>query len=228
MEAGLDDALVSFHSHEAQVSDQMTGAPGTWKKTVAGIENALERGLQITTNIVLTTLNVHDLKATVDFALDRFPGLHGIILSPLQPHGDLLNHLELLPRYSDLVVPVREASEQIRQAGVGLYLSYCENPLCWLLETFNQEGSTELRNYISRRLSANSCGDCHLSTMMDKDKVKPSPCDDCNLNGVCFGVWRKYWEIHGDAELVPVVTPEGTRPLKTRFSIAPSVSSRGA
>ena len=36
-------------------------------------------------------------------------------------------------------------------------------------------GNPELRNYIARRLEANNCGDCHLSTMMDKDKVKPPP-----------------------------------------------------
>jgi hypothetical protein len=58
--------------------------------------------------------------------------------------------------------------------------------------------------------------------------VKPSPCDDCNLNAVCFGVWRKYYELHGDAELKPVPIPAGTRPLKTRFSIAPSIDSGGA
>ena len=224
MDAGLDDILVSFHSAREEVSDQLTGAPGTWKKTVQGIENALDAGLQVTTNIVLTTENIDHLEETIQMCIDRFPTLHGIILSPLQPHGDLLNHLELMPSYTALQEPVRKGAQQIRDAGMGLYLSYCENPLCWLLETFDQEAGVELRSYISRRLNANSCGECHLSTMMDKDKVKPDPCSDCHLSPVCFGMWRKYWEIHGDDELRPMAAPPNAMPMQQQFSKAPSVT----
>ena len=42
MEAGLDDILVSFHSSREEVSDSMTAAPGTWRKTVAGIPKCTE------------------------------------------------------------------------------------------------------------------------------------------------------------------------------------------
>lgn len=224
VDAGLDDALVSFHSCVPEISDKLTGAPGTWKKTVAGIQNALQIGIPITTNIVLTTENVGHLSDTVRFALTHFGGLSGIILSPLQPHGDLLNHLELLPRYSDLTTPVKQAAELIRAADKNLYLSYCENPLCWLLDTFGVEGDTELRQYIARRLHANDCGDCHLSTMMDKDKVKPPVCDDCHLDGVCFGIWRKYVDIFGAHELKAVPIPAGGRPLKKPFSVARHMS----
>ena len=227
MEAGLDDALVSFHSSREEVSDELTGAPGTWKKTVAGIDNALEAGLGITLNIVLTTRNVDHLNETVEFALRRFPKLEGIILSPLQPHGSLLDHPELMPSYTDLVVPVRTAAKTIKEAGVHLYLSYCENPLCWLLETFSVDGNPELRNYISKRLQANRCGDCHLSTMMDKDKVKPPGCKDCLLDPVCFGVWRKYDDLYGSDELVPVTTPPGTRRLRKSYSVAAHAAPEG-
>lgn len=225
VDAGLDDALVSYHSSRQSVSDEMTGAPGTWAKTVQGIENALEAGLDITLNTVLTTLNTGHLEETIGDALERFQGLHGIILSPLQPHGNVLDHPELMPRYQDLILPVRGAARQIKDAGVHLYLSYCENPLCWLLETFSVDGNADLRAYISRRLNANQCGDCHLSTMMDKDKVKPSKCSTCLMDPVCFGVWGKYHDLYGDSELEPVHTPPGTRALKKKFSIAPHLAA---
>ncbi len=226
MTAGLDDALVSFHSSRPDVSDSLTGAPGTWQKTVKGIENALERGLEITLNVVLTTENLDHLEETIAFALERFPGLHGIILSPLQPHGNLLNHTHLMPRYRDLILPVRAAARRIREADVHLYLSYCENPLCWLLDAFDVEGTVELRGYISRRLRANECGDCHLSTTMDKDKVKPSTCDGCLMDEVCFGVWRSYYELYGEEELSSIERPPGLRSLRKKFSVAPHMSSK--
>lgn len=226
--AGLDDALVSLHSCFPEVSDTLTGAPGTWKKTVVGIQNALRNGIPITTNIVLTTANLDHLVDTVQFTLNSFPTLSGIILSPLQPHGDLLNHLELLPKYSDLSTPVRQAAELIRAADKNLYLSYCENPLCWLLDAFGVQGDNELRQYIARRLNANECGDCHLSTMMDKDKIKPPVCDTCHLDSVCFGVWRKYVDIFGAEELKAVPIPVGGKAPKKSFSVAPHVSGQSA
>ena len=221
MEAGLDDILVSFHSSREEVSDSMTAAPGTWRKTVAGIRNALKAGLQVTLNVVFTTENLDHAEETVSWALENLKGIHGVILSPLQPHGNLLHNMELLPSYSALVKPIRECAKLLRDADVNMYLSYCENPLCWLLETFDTEGNPELRNYIARRLEANNCGDCHLSTMMDKDKVKPPACEGCLLDSVCFGVWRSYAEALGTEELKPVLSPPGMRKPRKFYSVAP-------
>jgi MoaA/NifB/PqqE/SkfB family radical SAM enzyme len=223
-DAGLDDALVSLHSSRPHVSDALTGAPGTWAKTTEGIRRALAAGLEITTNVALTTLNTEHLGETIAYIVEELRGVDGVILSPLQPHGNLLHHLELLPRYRDLVVPVRHAARQVRDAGLNLYLSYCENPLCWLLEVFEAEGTPELRAHISRRLSANGCGDCHLSTLMDKDKVKPEPCEGCYFDDVCYGVWREYHGRFGAEELTPVSPPANARPLRRPVSVAPHLS----
>ena len=227
LEAGLDDILVSFHSCREDVSDRLTGAPGTWRKTVAGVENALAAGLQVTLNFVFTTENTDHAAETVQWALNRFPGLHGVILSPLQPHGNLLHNMSLLPAYMDLVEPVRACAKLLRDAEVNMYLSYCENPLCWLLETFDTEANPELRSYISRRLEANKCGDCHLSTMMDKDKVKPAACEGCLLDSVCFGVWRSYADAMGTSELKPVQSQPGSRQPKKHYSVAPRAWDNG-
>lgn len=220
LDAGLDDALVSFHSHRAEVSDALTGAPGTWAKTVQGIESSLARGLPITLNTVLTTRNADHLTETIDYALERFAGLEGFILSPLQPHGSLLDHPELMPTYASITEPVRRAARRILEAGSQLYLSYCENPLCWLLEVFEVEPTAEVRRHISRRLRVNGCDGCHLSTMMDKDKSKPAGCESCAFDSVCYGVWDKYVDLYGSEELRPVPPGPGMGVMRRQFSVA--------
>ena len=197
----------------------MTAAPGTWRKTVAGIRNALKTGLQVTLNVVFTTENLDHANGFLgarEFEGDTWG--HSFATSASWEPSAQYGTSSL---YSALVKPIRECAKLLRDADVNMYLSYCENPLCWLLETFDTEGNPELRNYIARRLEANNCGDCHLSTMMDKDKVKPPACEGCLLDSVCFGVWRSYAEALGTEELKPVLSPPGMRKPRKFYSVAP-------
>ena len=222
--AGLDDALISFHSHIPEVSDMMTRAPGTWKKTHAGIKLALQRELPVSLNVVISRDNIDTFAETIDYIVEEFPTLEGVIISPLQPHGRILNRLEKFPTYSELKAPIRAGAEKLMDAGIHFYLSYCENPLCWLLDTFGIEPTLEVRRYIVRRLNANTCGDCHLSTTMDKDKVKTAACETCYMQDVCFGLWREYDANFGHEELRPAPFPEGGQRLRKPFSVAPYIS----
>jgi MoaA/NifB/PqqE/SkfB family radical SAM enzyme len=222
--AGLDDALISFHSHIPEISDKMTRAPGTWAKTHLGIENALAAGLAVSLNVVISRHNIDTFADTIDYIIKTFPTLEGVIISPMQPHGRILNRMELFPSYTELKKPIRSGATKLMDAGIHFYLSYCENPLCWLLDTFDIKPTQEVRQYIVRRLNANTCGDCHLSTTMDKDKVKTATCETCYMQDVCFGLWRKYDEHFGHEELRPAPFPERGRRLKKPFSVAPYIS----
>ena len=224
MRAGLDDALISFHSHDEALSDAMTRAPGTWRKTHEGIDRALEAGLTISLNAVITGDNIDTFPETIDYISKTWPTLEGVIISPLQPHGRILLRMEKHPTYEQLKVPVRAAADALMAAGIHFYLSYCENPLCWLLDTFDIEPTQEVRQYIVQRLNANTCGDCHLSTTMDKDKVKTAACETCYMQDVCFGLWRKYDEHFGTTELRPAPFPHGGRRLRKPFSVAPYIT----
>ena len=224
MRAGLDDALISFHSHLPEVCDTMTRAPGTWRKTHAGIERCLEAGLSVSLNVVITSDNIDTFPDTIDYIARTFPTLEGVIISPLPPDGRILGRMEKFPSYTELKAPIRAGAQNLMDAGIHFYLSYCENPLCWLLDTFDIEPTPEVRQYIVRRLNANTCGDCHLSTTMDKDKVKTSACETCYMQDVCFGLWGTYADHFGIDELRPAPFPDNGQRLRKPFSFAPYVS----
>jgi radical SAM protein with 4Fe4S-binding SPASM domain len=65
--AGLDFVQVTLESHKPKVHDQMTGAKGSWKETVAGIRNAVQSQIYVTTNSTLSKYNWADFLETVDF-----------------------------------------------------------------------------------------------------------------------------------------------------------------
>ena len=65
--AGLDFVQVTLESHKQKVHDQMTAAKGSWKETVAGIKNAVESQIYVTTNSTLSKYNATDFLETVGF-----------------------------------------------------------------------------------------------------------------------------------------------------------------
>jgi radical SAM protein with 4Fe4S-binding SPASM domain len=65
--AGLDFVQITLESHKAKVHDLMTNAKGSWKETVAGIQNAVQTQIYVTTNTTLSKYNAQDFLETVDF-----------------------------------------------------------------------------------------------------------------------------------------------------------------
>ncbi|MCK4884036.1 MAG: radical SAM protein, partial [Candidatus Diapherotrites archaeon] len=55
--AGLSNAFISLHSHIEEISDFLTRSPGTYKKTILGIHNLLNCGVEVDINIVINSIN---------------------------------------------------------------------------------------------------------------------------------------------------------------------------
>jgi len=65
--AGLDFIQVTLESHKPKVHELMTAAKGSWKETVAGIKNAVQTQIYVTTNTTLSKYNAADFLETIDF-----------------------------------------------------------------------------------------------------------------------------------------------------------------
>jgi radical SAM protein with 4Fe4S-binding SPASM domain len=65
--AGLDFVQVTLESHKPQIHDRITAAKGSWKETVAGIKNAVQTQIYVTTNTTLSKYNAADFLETIDF-----------------------------------------------------------------------------------------------------------------------------------------------------------------
>jgi radical SAM protein with 4Fe4S-binding SPASM domain len=65
--AGLDFVQVTLESHKPQTHDKMTASKGSWKETVAGIQNVLQTKIYVTTNTTLSKYNASEFLQTMDF-----------------------------------------------------------------------------------------------------------------------------------------------------------------
>ena len=103
-DAGISSLFVSVHSFDADVSDRITGAPGTHALTLQGIDAALASGIVVVTNFVINELNRNEPPAYVAWLRRRFGGaLFGRVFSFMAPVAAALNHLTRMPRITEVL-----------------------------------------------------------------------------------------------------------------------------
>jgi radical SAM protein with 4Fe4S-binding SPASM domain len=88
--AGLDFVQITVESHKPQIHDKMTGAKGSWKETVAGIKNAVQSQIYVSTNTTLSKHNAPEFLTTIGFIkgldVDAF-GCNSLIYSGKAPNA---------------------------------------------------------------------------------------------------------------------------------------------
>ena len=195
VDAGLDEAFVSLHGATADTSDRITGAPGTFVKTVAGIDELVRQKLVVRLNYVLCRSNHHEFPAYVDMVARRWPAA-AVTVSFVAPSTDLVPRTpDLVPRYSDILPDLAEGIRRARTLGVTLsgFDSMCGIPLCLV-----PDDVTDYFDYPE------------IPDGFDRGElVRAEACTRCDLRRRCFGVRRGYVELHGTAELRAMTRPTG-------------------
>jgi MoaA/NifB/PqqE/SkfB family radical SAM enzyme len=190
VEAGLGEAFVSLHGCTAETSDRVTGTPGTFEKTIRGIDQLAKAPITLVLNFVIEQRNQHELVPYVQFVASRWPTAL-VNFSFVSPATDVVpRETALIPRYSEAMPALAQAVADARTAGVKVlgFESMCGLPLCLVPSDFDRFLTlTEVPEELVRG-----------------EFVKPPPCRGCALEKKCYGVHRGYMALYGDAELRPV------------------------
>ena len=195
MDAGLERALISFHSVDEATSDRMTRAPGTWRRTVEGIEACLAAGLPIALNCVIERNNFESLPehaaGIVRRFVEPFPDgdLAQVIYShPCSYYDASLWHLALVP-FDALRPRVIEAARTLMAAGVDVNASgSCGFPPCVLQD----EPSLVPWGRADGFDTADRSGRTYVEA-----------CDGCAVRSMCLGIRKEHLEHMGDAGITP-------------------------
>ncbi len=202
-ESGLDEAMVSLHSHRPEISDALTQVPGTWKKTVQGIRNLVSHGVRVGLSHVITTRNCEDLPNFVDFVVRELQGVRKIDVLLNQHMGAGKKHPELLPTFTQIEEPLGRALDKAIDAGLeitnALTIPPCRFAGHWEL-------SLEYQRLQSLKLAGESLD--AGTRMVAREKIKAPQCARCVFDAQCFGVWQGYADVHGLDELQPILSLE--------------------
>jgi len=200
-DAGLDEALVSLHAADAESSDALTAAPGTFARTVEGIRNLCDAGVDVVINHVLTSAIAPDFPTFVRFVADTLR--HDRLVLTIAVAGKIdRGPLDdsVLPRLSELAEPVREGLLLARDLDVNFrdVVHPCGLPPCVLGGDCAIFDIGSMRKVTTEGVAGEAEG-C----------VKPASCRRCVFDAVCYGVRREYADDHGTDELIPIDSADG-------------------
>ncbi|HZS36855.1 MAG TPA: radical SAM protein [Polyangia bacterium] len=185
--AGLDEAFVSLHGATAEISDAVTEAPGTFVRTVAGLDNLARTRVRITLNFVICEANRRELPHFVRFVAARWPEAL-VNISFVAASTDVVpRDRRLIPRYSDALPPLAEALDEARRLGVHLlgFESMCGLPLCLVPPSLHDTLAL-----------------AEIPAGFDRGEfLKAEACRGCRYETTCFGLRRGYAELYGTDEL---------------------------
>jgi pyruvate-formate lyase-activating enzyme len=187
--AGVDVAFVSLHGSCAEVSDVVTEAPGTFAKTVEGLDELHRTRVELRINFVFCQANRHDFPAFVDLVSTRWPGA-ALNVSFVAPSTDVVpRDAKLIPRYSDIAGSLAEGLRRAASRGTRVlgFDSMCGLPLCLVPADVRAQ-------YAQLPEAPDDRGEF----------VKVDACAQCAFQRQCFGLRRGYAALHGTAELRPV------------------------
>jgi len=191
--AGLDLAFCTLLAPDAALSDSITRTAGTFRKTVAGIQNLLIQGTHAAAHFVIMEDNYRTLPDFVRFCDKTFSSGKEklpITFSYVAPRDAAATRDGIVPRYPDALPFLRAALAECSARGI----PYCAGeglkgvPPCVLPE---REG------YLRQLLP-------QARNVPQYAFVKKDCCAHCRANDTCFGVRRFYAEYYGLDEINPI------------------------
>ena len=207
-EASIDSVQITFYSHDDTVHNRLVGA-NRYDETVAGIENALATGLNMSVNTPLCTLN-RDYVKTLEF-------LHGKGVTYVTCSGLITTGNAATPESEQMQLSADELKQILREA-----TDYC---FAHDMEiSFTSPGWIEPGFCHEIDLTEPSCGAC-LSNMAITPGGHVVPCQSW-LSGPILGdmqadAWEDIWNSDQCAAIrADSAEMDGTCPLRRHADTA--------
>ncbi|MEM3556116.1 MAG: radical SAM protein [Candidatus Micrarchaeia archaeon] len=200
--AGVDDVLVSLHSHKKEVSEKLTNAPGSFKKTIQGIKNLIDAGGRVCISHVINSLNYKELTEFVKFMRKKFPTL-SFYFGFVRPNGNAQFNRWVVPKISEIDFHVYKLFDYCRREKIPFSVEGL--PLCYMQGY--EVHSSEVHRLISEPVFYLAGGETKYDVhrfVIENFRAKGEQCEHCFVNNICAGVWKEYAEIYGTGELFPV------------------------
>lgn len=189
-EAGMTGCFVSLHSGNEAVSDAITRAPGTFKRTVEGVRKLLEIGVPVVLNCVMTNEGLDELPGLPDFidrTFGKSPKLQSLMLSAPADSFDQSLNASIVPDPEKMRRVLRPTIDRAFALGIAVrgLDGPCGPPLCAFGADRRVASLTPVPESIDFRM--------HLPA-----------CESCAVKSACFGVRRVQVERYGESCVAPI------------------------
>jgi pyruvate-formate lyase-activating enzyme len=189
-----DELFVSLHTQHPDRLPSLTGVGGTFDHKLRAIRSALSRGIRVTLNMVISTLNLNEVPAFPSFVAKTFGTRPGLVFSFVATAGRALQDRTLIPRMATVTPGLHEALRSAERLGFEWIVipDICGVPPC-VMPGDERFFECLIRPDPGKRLGG-----------LPSWRHKPDHCLECRHDRLCSGFWTGYVERYGDDELRPV------------------------
>jgi len=199
--AGMNHCVVSLHSHKEEISDKITCAPGTFIKTIKGLENLKKENIRISIIYTLCSLNYKDNIDFVKFVTDNFGKDISFTMGFVWPKENNEIYASITPQFSEVKPYLGDIINFLEESNIAFDMSMnCNFPLCFIPPRL-------IPKLIEVRSFFNEGKERFDSITYANEKMKPKQCKSCSLNSICTGIFKTYYEMYGGKELSPMSLP---------------------
>lgn len=208
--AGLTVCKFTFLGSNSRIHDAQTGAPGSFKKSLAGLDNMLELKLVVGVNLLLTRGNFRGLPGALKFFMDR--GVTDFVLIyPIYEGAMRANFRKLGVSLPGASRPVTAALDLACAAGLEDGIKALNLPPCLL--PGHEEKAVEL--YRFNTVVASPTGRTwDIDQNAAGAKEQGPPCKTCAFRRRCGGVDSNYIELFGWKGFAPAAKAQKRRTVK--------------
>jgi MoaA/NifB/PqqE/SkfB family radical SAM enzyme len=204
--AGVNEFGPSLHGSRPELHDFLTGAPGSFMQTVAGMRNVKKLKARLITNTVVTKVNYRDLpdlaRLLVRLGVDQFQ------FAFMHMTGRAGQNKEWLTARQSLIEPwVKKGLDVGLRAGRRVMTEAI--PYCFM---------SGYEDYVAERIipstkifDAETVIEDYAKVRRSEGKAKGPRCPACAYFQVCEGSWREYPEMFGWDEFIPVLKKKTRR-----------------
>ncbi len=185
----------SVYSCHAQIHDFLTDTPGSWKKLMLSITNALNSWIRVQINTVINHYNETHLDKTVEFLTKLFPPIQHFVWNNLDP--EMMRKTDTawstLPNFDRFKPSLNKAFEHLESTWRTFRVE--KMPLCYI--RWFEWASTETRKLVKdeeRIVHFLDFREMIHETQWEHEKLEK--CKKCDLNNICSGIYEhdKYYD----------------------------------
>lgn len=182
-DADLDSLQITFYSSDPEIHNELVGIEGGWEKTVEGIKNAIETGLNVSINTPIVSNN-QDYVSTLQFLYEL--GVIYVTCSGVIPTGNATTEecekSELTA--AGLIRILKEATEYCAESGMEI--------------SFTSPGQVPESILRDMNLEVPCCGAC-ISNMAIAPNGNVVPCqswlgENASLGNILSLKWDEIWD----------------------------------
>lgn len=206
-DAGLELIHFSVYSYNPKIHDFLTATPGSWKKLMLSIRNALSLWVRVQINMVINHYNQTHLDATIRFLLQQFPEIHHFVWNNLDPQMMRQTDIALstLPDFDIAGKSLVEALRVLESTGRTFRVERL--PLCFM--RWFEWASTETRKIVkSEERIVHFLDSREFFQELEWEHDRAPECDECDLGSICAGIYE-YKTSYSYVKVAPQkLTPE--------------------